>query len=206
MRQRKTKFPCPICRLHLERCICSHIQRIDLKTKVTLVIHAKELKRTTNTGRLALHALTNSTMVVRGLEMQNTDLSSLLSPGYESAMLYPCEEALDIDSFQRDTSKPLHLIVPDGNWRQAAKVNIRHPELKHLPRLKISKANLGKYHLRKEHFAEGLSTLESIALAIEAIEGPQAGLALQKLYQAKLRATLLGRGHSSDQLHSSSPL
>jgi DTW domain-containing protein YfiP len=191
-RKRKTLDPCPTCFLHRERCICDYIPKLNLQTRVSLIIHAKELKRTTNTGRLAVHALSNSEMIIRGQDHHPLDLSHLLSPDYESYVLYPSEDAIDLE--QLKPTKPIQLIVSDGNWRQAGKLNTRHPELSHLPRVKISGGNMALYHMRKEHFKEGLSTLEAIALALGAIEGPDVGERLMSLYRAKLGATLIGRG------------
>lgn len=157
-----------------------------------MVIHSKELKRTTNTGRLALHALVNSEMYVRGDSSNHLELSSLLSPDYESYVLFPADDAMNLEDLKPE--KPVQLIVSDGNWRQASKLNTRHQELRHLPRVKISSKNTARYHLRKEHFSEGLSTLEAIALAYMTLEGEEAGNALLALYQRKLKATLIGRG------------
>ena len=200
-RKRKTKAPCPKCFLHKNLCICELIPKLNLSTRLILVVHAKELKRTTNTGRLALLALENSKMFVRGSEHSRLDLSSILTEDFDSLLFYPCEEAMELESYLRTrevgsagAQKPIQLIVPDGNWRQASKVAIRHPELKNLQRVQITSANLAAQHLRKEHFPEGLSTLEAIALAYEAIEGPLVGQQLKDIYRAKLNATLKGRG------------
>jgi DTW domain-containing protein YfiP len=190
-RKRKTIDPCPKCFLHRERCICSQIPRLDLKTKVSVVVHAKELKRTTNSGRLAIHALVNSQMLIRGQRGTPLDLSSLILPDYENYVLYPSADAVELETLQ--PTKPVHLIVADGNWRQAGKLNVRHPEIRHLPRVKIGRINSAEQHLRKEHMPEGLSTLEAIALALGCVEGASASAALQRLYQAKLAATLAGR-------------
>lgn len=192
IRKRKTVDPCPTCRMHLQRCICHLIPKIDLKTKLSLIIHHRELQRTTNTGSLAVHALVNSEMYIRGKDREPLDLSSILSSDYESYVLYPSEEALDLESL--NPSKPVHLIVSDGNWRQAGKLHRRHPELGHLQRVKISEKNLAKYHMRKEHFQDGFSTLEAIAIALGSLEGDHVKAILMDLYQAKLRATLVGRG------------
>lgn len=191
-RKRKTVDPCPICFLHRERCICNSIPKLDLKTRLSLIIHAKELKRTTNTGRLAVQALINSQMHIRGKDTERLDLSSLLVPEYETYVLYPSEGALNLEDIK--SLKPIQLIVTDGNWRQASKINTRHPELAHLPRVKISSTNTAIHHMRKEHFSEGLSTLEAIALAFGVMEGKDVGEKLMGLYQKKLMATLQGRG------------
>ncbi len=65
--------------MHQQRCICHLIPKLNLKTKLTLVIHHRELKRTTNTGRLATQALVNSEMHIRGQKDEPLDLSSLLN-------------------------------------------------------------------------------------------------------------------------------
>lgn len=178
--------------MHLERCICHLIPEINVKTKLSLVIHHRELKRTTNTGRLAVHALTNSEMIVRGKDRTPLDLSSILSDEYETYVLYPADDAVDIETMK--PRKPVHLIVSDGNWRQAGKLHRRHQELQHLPKVRISEKNLADANLRREHFSNGFSTLEAIAIAIGCFEGAAVRAQLLALYHAKLHATLQGRG------------
>jgi DTW domain-containing protein len=190
-RKRKTKNPCVRCGLHAERCICAQIPKLALKTRVLLVVHAKELKRTTNTGRLAIEALSNSALRVRGEGRLALDLSPDLAPEYESVILYPSEDAVELSSLKSE--KPVQLIVPDGNWRQAGKVRGRHPELKGLKAVKVSESLEGRETLRKEHFEGGKSTLEAIAQALSVLEGEEAVRPLMDLYRAKLAATLAGR-------------
>lgn len=195
-RKRKTKNPCSDCGLNPELCLCSEIPKITLRTRLCLIIHHRELKRTTNTGRLALKSLTHSEMRVRGEKGQGAlDLSDLLIPSYRTVLFYPSEEAQELTTeFVNQSQLPIQLLVPDGNWRQASKVSTRHPELQHIERIKISTKNTATQHLRAEHFAEGMSTLEAIAQALGVIEGPEVRDALLKLYQLKLARTLKGRG------------
>lgn len=195
-RKRKTKAPCLNCGLHQNLCICSQIPSLNLKTRVCLVIHRKELKRTTNTGQLAIKSLTNSEMRIRGTQdKRSLDLSDLLTPHYRTILFYPSEDAEELNAdFLQQSSLPIQLIVPDGNWRQASKVYSRHPELKDIPKVKISSPNFAKHHLRTEHSEEGMATLQAIAFALAIIEGDQAIAPLFKLYDAKLKNTLLGRG------------
>jgi DTW domain-containing protein YfiP len=171
------------------------IPKLSLKTRLSLIVHAKELKRTTNTGRLAIEALTNSEMFIRGKIGELPDLSSLISDDYESVVLYPSDDAIDISELR--ATKPVHLIVGDGNWRQAAKINTRYPELNDLKRVKVHRLEAATAHLRKEHFEEGMATLEAIALAFRVLEGEEVGEKLMALYRAKLQATLVGRGVES---------
>lgn len=194
-RKRKPKDPCNVCYLNQNLCICKVIPTLDLRTKISLIIHAKELKRTTNTGRLALEALPNSEMRIRGLGREALDLSDLLSPQYDTLLFFPCDDAVELtSSFIQQFAKPIQLIVPDGNWRQASKVHTRHPELKDIPRVMISTPNTEQFHLRAESTSEGMATLQAIAYAMGAIEGPEVQAKLLDLYNAKLQATLIGRG------------
>lgn len=201
-RQRKTRFPCHRCGLGGSRCICAQIPRLDLQTRIVLVIHAKELKRTTNTGSLALHALGNSAMRVRGEPHVALDLGELLDTSYETVLFYPTADAVELNrEFVAQLTKPLQLIVPDGNWRQASKVHSRHKEIAHLPRVMMTSPNLARQHLRAETSPHGMSTLEAIARALEVIEGPEVGSAMMRLYRAKLHATLEGRGQIVEDTH-----
>jgi DTW domain-containing protein YfiP len=198
-RLRKTKDPCSVCFLHLDLCICEFIPKLDLKTRVSLVVHYKELKRTTNTGRLAIAALINSEVRVRG-EMQTNDpmaldLSDLKNPHYETFLFYPSSDAIELSKeFVAAQQKPIHLIVPDGNWRQASKVHYRHPELKSLRRIKITPKIQATEWMRKETVEGGMATLEAIGRALEIIEGSEIGAKILSLYKLKLDRTLRARG------------
>lgn len=181
--------------LHKSLCVCALLPSLDLSTRISLVIHHRELKRTTNTGRLALRVLKNSEMFVRGKGREALDLSCLLGAGYQPLLFYPSESAVELTTeFVSRLAKPFRLIVPDGNWRQASKVAIRHPELACVPRVKISTPNLSTAHLRVEHMPEGMATLEAIAHALRVIEGEDVFKLLIGVYHEKLTATLKGRG------------
>lgn len=199
-RKRKTVDPCLTCFLHRERCICAAIPRLSLATRLILVIHSKELKRTTNTGRLAIHALENSKMIVRGDKSSGNgeeakDLSYVLDQKYQTFLLYPSSDAMELnEALVGRTEKPIQLIVPDGNWRQAGKVHTRHSELQQVPRVKLRKNSGPSLNLRAESSENGMATLHAIALAMAEIEGEQAGDALMHLYEMKLSKTLEGRG------------
>ncbi len=194
-RKRKTIAPCQTCFLHVDRCICTLIPSLTLKTKISLIVHTKELKRTTNTGRLAVKALVNSEMRIRGEGKEALDLSDLLAPEYKTYLFYPSDEAIELDeNLVKSSPLPIQLIVPDGNWRQASKVHYRHHELKDIQRVKISTPNLNPQHMRAENTEHGMATLEAIAHALGIIEGKVVGDVMMKLYQDKLEATLRGRG------------
>ncbi len=183
--------------MHRERCFCDLIPRLKLKTKLSLIIHSKELRRTTNTGVLAATALVNSTVTIRGLIGERLDLTSLLEANYRPILLYPAESAVELTpEFISQSLLPINLIVPDGNWRQASKVHYRHPELKHIRRVVIRRPATEEKRLRAETTDIGMATLQAVAHALGVIEGESVANDLLDLYKLKLKRTLQGRGEA----------
>lgn len=161
-------------------------------------MHAKELKKTTNTGRLAVEALVNSEMCVRGKTSKALDLKDILDLNCTPLLLYPSDDSEELNSdFVLKQKKPLQLIVPDGNWRQASKVHYRHKELAHVRRVRLATVPVAEQYMRLETVENGMATLEAIAHALRVIEGDTVYAALIALYKHKLEQTLLGRGVSS---------
>jgi DTW domain-containing protein len=191
----KAKQRCSVCGASLTLCMCAEVPQLDLRTKVALVIHHRELSRSSNTGLLALQSLVNSELRIRGDSREALDLSDLLSPRYRTLLFYPSADALELDRelVCRD-SRPIQLIVPDGTWRQARKIHSRQPELKNIPRVKISTPNRGTFQLRAQSRPERMATLQAIACALRIIEGDLVAARLMKLYHARVDRTLRARG------------
>ena len=175
--------------------MCAELPRLDLRTRITLVIHHRELSRSSNTGLLAHQSLVNSEVRIRGESRETLDLSDLLSPNYRTLLFYPSGDALELDrELVCQDSRPIQLIVPDGTWRQARKIHSRHPELKNIPRVKISAPNHGTFQMRAQSRPERMATLQAIACALRIIEGDLVAAPLMKLYRARVDRTLRARG------------
>ena len=195
----KAKERCSVCDSSLTLCMCAVLPRLDLRTKITLVIHHRELARSSNTGLLALRALVNSELRVRGESRDTLDLSDLLSPCYRTLLFFPSAAAVELDrELVGQDPRPIQLIVPDGTWRQARKIHSRHPELRDIPRVKISTPNHATFQLRAQSRPEGMATLQAIASALGIIEGGPVAAQLMKLYRARLDRTLSARGLSRE--------
>lgn len=175
--------------------MCDEMPRLVLRTKVSLIIHHRELSRSSNTGLLALRALVNSEVRIRGESRDTLDLSDLLSLKYRTLLFFPCADASELDrALVGQDPRPIQLIVPDGTWRQARKIHSRHPELRDIPRVKISAPNHATFQLRAQSRPEGMATLQAIASALGIIEGDQVAAQLMRLYRARLDRTLSARG------------
>ena len=196
-RTRKTTDPCPICAASRTLCLCDAVPQIELDTKICLVIHRRELKRTSNTGLLAVRALVNSETRVRGEGREALNLEDLLTPQYRTFLFYPSDDAVELDKeLVVQEQRPIQLIVPDGTWRQARKIHSRQQELKDVQRVKIGTPNDPAFQLRTQTRPEGMATLQAIAHGLGVIEGNLVGAQLIKLYHAKIERTLMGRGLS----------
>jgi DTW domain-containing protein len=195
MGQQTTKEPCGICAASRTSCLCDVVPRIELRTKVCLVIHHRELSRSSNTGLLALRALVNSEMRIRGEGREALDLKDLITFQYRTFLFYPSGDAAELDeALVMQESTPIQLLVPDGTWRQARKIHSRHLELRNLPRVKISKPNNSTFQLRAQSRPERMATLQAIAQGLGIIEGDLVRAQLMKLYYAKIDRTLKARG------------
>lgn len=176
-------------------CICSLIPSIPLETKILILMHHRELKTTTNTGRLAALALPNSEIRIRGKTTAPLDLSDLQTSGQKILLLYPSEDAHELTpEFVATLERPITLVVPDGNWRQAAKVGQREPALATATRVKLAPGPLSEYRLRAEPKAEGLATLEAIARALGVLESIRVRTQIETFFRIMVERTLWSRG------------
>ena len=173
---------CPRCRVHSSLCVCALIPRIATRTRLVLVVHRREERKPTNTGRLAIACLSNSQAILRGHE------SSPVAPfawdgSTQPLLLFPHADAI-----------PIALIVPDGTWRQAAKVRARVPGLRDVPCVSIAREAPTMYRLRHETRDGGLATIEAIARALGVLEGGHVRSALEQVFCAMVERRLWSRG------------
>jgi DTW domain-containing protein YfiP len=97
--------------------------------------------------------------------------------------------------------RPVALVVPDGNWRQASRVRNRVPRLRDVPCVSLPAGEPSVYRLRFEAHPAGLATLEAIARALRVLErenGPAVERALLAPFNAMVDRTLWSRGDLRD--------
>jgi DTW domain-containing protein YfiP len=182
--------------MHRSLCVCGLVPRLETRTRLVLVLHRAEERKTTNTGRLAAACLVNSEIIVRGHASQPTEPIPV-APGSQPLLLFPAADArplADLPPRLVGAERPVTLIVPDGTWRQAFKVRSRVPGLRDVPCVTLPAGAPSSYRLRSEAHAHGLSTLEAIARVLGVIEGPLVQEALERLFRAMVERTLWARG------------
>lgn len=180
--------------MHGSLCVCELIPspRLATATRLLLFIHYREDRKSTNTGRLATECLANSEVVVRGHQSQpDRAFEYDASRDPQPVLLFPYEGAVPLTEFK---GRPITLIVPDGNWRQASKVRNRVPGLREIPCATLPPDVPSTYRLRSEFHDFGLATLEAIARAMEVLEGRHVRDAMERVFLAMVERTLWSRG------------
>ena len=194
-RRDNARHRCRRCRMLGGLCVCALMPspRLATRTRLVLVIHRFEDRKPTNTGRLAAECLENSVVVVRGHESQPTPAFAC-DPDTQPLLLFPHEGATPLAEARIDRDRPVTLVVPDGNWRQASKVRQRVPGLSELTCVRLPVGERSIYRLRAEAHEAGLSTIEAIGRAMGLLEGDHVRQALELVFRAMVERTLWSRG------------
>lgn len=180
--------------MHVERCFCGEVRPLDTRTALALVIHRREVSKPTNTGRIGLLALRNSSLFVRGHADAPADLSALETPDRRLLLLFPREDARVLTpELLAEDPRPVTLIVPDGTWAQARRCVQREPLLARAGAVLPPGDEPTRYRLRHEHVDGGLGTGEAIARAFGVLEGPAVEAELTRLFDLQVERTLDSR-------------
>ncbi|MBI4510010.1 MAG: DTW domain-containing protein [Deltaproteobacteria bacterium] len=178
---------CARCFLQLRLCACSLIPAVTTRTRFVIVRHAAETWKTSNTGRLAALALTNSELLDYGRDGHR--FSEDLLSGRHAWLLYPGGSA----ALPR-VDPPAEIVVLDATWQQARRMTQRITILRGMPRLSLPPPLPGTMRMRTGSRPEEMSTLEAIAHAVELLEGKVLSEPLERLHaEVVLRARASGR-------------
>lgn len=177
-----------------EHCICSEISEFPNRTKLTLVMHKRETRKTTNTGQLAAKLLKQSRALVRGIEGSPLKLEEHIQAPENCLLLaYSPKSKVLTPEFVETLPSPLELVVPDGNWGQASRMIQREKIMSKMIWVQLPPGPPSRYFLRKEPHPGGVSTLEAIARALGIIEGPQVQKHLEHVFDIMVERTLSTR-------------
>jgi tRNA-uridine aminocarboxypropyltransferase len=187
---------CPDCWLHRTLCLCAIVPRVATRTRVVLVAHQLELRKPTNTGRLAVRCLPNSAVVVRGA---GGDSSAPWREAAAPVLLFPHAGAEPLERW-RDHPVPVTLVVPDGTWRQATRARRRLPGLTDIPCATLPPSFIDAPRLRRQVRPGRLSTLEAIACALGILEGPAVAEPLTHILRVMVDRTLWSNGRLASAL------
>jgi DTW domain-containing protein len=175
---------CFRCRMHIHLCICAATPKLSLGTRLIMVMHFREIRKQTSTAVLALNSLTNSELRLHGKLNQILDLNDLNDPKRRLLLLYPDANAATLSpSLLGKDDRPISLLVPDGTWRQVARMRRRLLGLPYAETVKLPPGTPGEWTIRKSHDPNRLSTYEAIARAYGIIESPQVQIQLETVFR-----------------------
>ena len=180
--------------MRVDLCLCPAIPCYALATRLVLVMHYRELPKTTATGPLALVVLPNSELRIQGYRDQLLDFGDLHIPERRTLLLFPGDDApiLSRNFLDRD-SRPVTLVVPDGTWGQAARMGKRLPGLEHAEMVRLPEGPRTRWGIRRETHPQGLATFEAIARAFGILESPAVQSGMEELFLLMVKRTLQGR-------------
>jgi len=162
---------CTSCRLRQELCICTDAPRLDLSTRLIVIVHRKEWRRSSNTGYLARLATRHGEVRLHGLQHKAVSSEGVDLASASTLVLYPGRGAHPLTAEHiASLPRPLTLLVPDGNWNQAKNMMRRVPMLSQAHPVCLPGATVDHFNLRRNAYAERMSTFEAIARALGIIE------------------------------------
>src|SRR6266542_4966581 len=127
-----TAFPtsCISCRLRRHECVCAQAPRLSISTRLFVIIHSKEWRKTTNTGHFARLAIKGSVVRRHGLPHRTVSSEGIDADSPSTLVLYPGRGAQPLNAeYIATLPRPLTLLIPDGNWNQTQHMMRRIPML-----------------------------------------------------------------------------
>jgi DTW domain-containing protein YfiP len=203
--RRSTKVKrCPECKINQQFCFCSSFVQLKSQHAISVVIHVRELKLTSNTAYFIQKLIPDSTqLVTRGRVNLPFDAKAVVdSSPLKPIYVYPDEEAVLFDEhFMADNPGPYHFIIPDGSWTQARKVHKREEAFTKLTKIKLPENLTGEYLLRKAQHRHWLSTFEAIAHCLKVAGEESNYQEMMKFFRVFNQRVHLTRNLFSDSAH-----
>lgn len=152
--------------------MCAHAPHLSIATRLFVIIHSKEWRKTTNTGHLAGLAIQGSVLRRHGLLYQTVSSEGIDASSPSTLVLYPGRGAEPLTPTSIAALKrPITLLVPDGNWNQTQHMMRGVPMLSQARPVRLPGPTLDIDCLRRNRRVDRMSTFEAIALALGVLEG-----------------------------------
>ncbi|CAH2002939.1 unnamed protein product [Acanthoscelides obtectus] len=175
---------CSQCERPTSVCYCTSIPnpRLCPSSRIILLQHPAEEKRCLRTApMLQLGLDRGKCLTFRGKYFpgRHTELIDILNSD-NTLLLYPSTSAVEITAVRENCDKsPYNIVIIDGTWPQAKAIYVGSPILHKLKQVKLLISAISNYIIRTQPSDGCLSTLETAAYALAALEG-------DNLYKEKL--------------------
>lgn len=175
---------CPGCGLTAALCLCTAWPPLPAPFAISVVMPPQEARAASNSARLARLWLTGSSCHVRGESQHPAEAGASVLGARAEGLRSPDELVLRPDSAllfpggkvpAPPPTRVAHLIVPDGTWAQARRLERRWFAGAALPRVELAGHFPSAYGLRRRadpQLRSQLCTFEAIAIAIAQLGEP----------------------------------
>ncbi|MGO8692391.1 MAG: tRNA-uridine aminocarboxypropyltransferase [Rectinemataceae bacterium] len=167
---------CLRCRRPRSACLCPVEPPMKTRTRVVLLMHPKEARRTkSTTGRLTCLNLENSEILCGIGFDENGRLRSLVDdPANFPVLLYPGEGSMNISDGTFPLAVPgerrLIVFLIDATWSCSRSVLRASPGLLRLPRIMFTPREKSRWIIKRQPADYCLSTLEAVHELLFALE------------------------------------
>lgn len=166
---------CYRCHKPTVSCVCADVVAVDNQTRIHILQHKRERFHPIGTARFAQLGLTRSRVLIDAPGERDAIRQQLVGDASPVGVLYPSPHARLLSELA-PAERPRTLIVLDGTWSHARTLARSHPWLEALPHYALAPANESLYRIRKEPFAEAISTIEAVVQALGHLEPELTGL------------------------------
>ena len=178
---------CGGCGLSAALCVCGLWPPLEASIDISVIMPRSEARSASNTARLLALWLPRTHLNVVG-ERDGTPTPAHLVERPGSALLFP-----DARGPRGVPAAVTHLIVPDGTWSQARRIERRWFARHELPRIHLDDTWPSAYELRRAR--AGVCTFEATALALGLMQNlPVARTLLTRFAEWARRADWLKAG------------
>ena len=167
---------CWTCHRSRAACICEGLQPFATGPRFVILMHPKERRLRTGTGRMT-HLLLRDSLLHEGVDFTDDPLINrlLVDPAYAPLLLYPGREAHLLGQSAGSppgfdgARRPLIFVI-DGTWCCAKKMLKLSENLHALPRLGCAPGTRSRFLFKRQPAANCLSTAEAIYHLLDALE------------------------------------
>ena len=155
-------------------CLCGRIEKQPNEIQIIVLQHPDEVNNPKGTGIIAELGLQQYQKWIAEDFSQHKELIEFITENVtETAILYPHEDAYELSekSGTEEVLKLKNLIVIDATWRKAKKIWELQPLFQKLVCLRLTDEQISNYRIRKVPKDGYLSTIESVVVALRALEG-----------------------------------
>ena len=161
------KGRCGVCALTVAYCVCGELNKLSLDNfsfSVAVLMNTNEKYRSSNTAKV-IEKVLDAKLLISQVPADEETLDELLSKHAENCfVLFPSEDSQSFEDLPVFAEPPL-IILLDGTWRQARRLNQRIPAS--VPRVKVNPNTLSQFLCRRQTMPGRVCTVEALSLVLK---------------------------------------